>query len=287
MNLSFEILSEHICTWKLGERLLARYQARPEVPPTESPRPVLHPVFTLGGVPVTDFRPADHPWHHGIAWAFTYINGDTFWGGPTYRRATAAYEWMENHGQQIHRAWTKLPPPACGIVQEVEWRAAAGRPLLREIRTISASLAATGWALHFHSHFDNISGTELVCTSPVGEGRTEGGYFGLMWRGHPSWAHGKVFLAEGETDSAMGRHAAWLAYERPRTADSAPAVLIFRDDARNPRHPTAWFERHANQPLVTFAFAYREPWRISAGENFELRHEIIVRDGTWGEITKD
>jgi hypothetical protein len=268
-----------------GPRELAHYQAQPEVPANESPRPCLHPVFTLAGLPVTDFRPADHPWHQGISWAFTYIDGDTFWGGPTYRRATAAYEWLDNHGTQVHLGWEPLPGGECGFLQHLEWRSSARAPLLAETRRITAHLLhPTAWALRFHSRFTNLSGHELLCTSPVGQGRPEGGYFGLMWRGHPTWAQGRIHLPTGESPSAMGLPSPWLAYERPASAPGGPAVLLLRDDPRNPRHPTTWFERHAEQPLASFAFAYREPFAIAPAATFELRHEMIFCDGAWPEI---
>ena len=51
---------------------------------TSTPRPVLHPIRTLGGVVVSAQHPADHDWHCGVGMAIPDVNGTNFWGGGTY-----------------------------------------------------------------------------------------------------------------------------------------------------------------------------------------------------------
>jgi hypothetical protein len=57
---------------------LFRYVYRPDDPPLESPRPYLHPVRTLAGELVTDYRPGDHPWHKGISWSLPNVGPESF-----------------------------------------------------------------------------------------------------------------------------------------------------------------------------------------------------------------
>lgn len=44
-----------------GELLLFRYVYRPELEAKESPKPYFHPVNSLDGDTLTNFRPNDHP----------------------------------------------------------------------------------------------------------------------------------------------------------------------------------------------------------------------------------
>ena len=49
---------------------------------TEDGKPYVHPLATPSGVVLTDFRPADHPWHKGLWFAWKYVNGANVWETP-------------------------------------------------------------------------------------------------------------------------------------------------------------------------------------------------------------
>lgn len=40
----------------------------------DQPKPCFHPVALPGGEPLTDFRPADHPWHRALWFSWKFIN---------------------------------------------------------------------------------------------------------------------------------------------------------------------------------------------------------------------
>ena len=44
---------------------LFRYIYEPDMPQSESPKPFFHPVNTLAGDLITNYRPHDHVWHKG------------------------------------------------------------------------------------------------------------------------------------------------------------------------------------------------------------------------------
>ena len=46
--------------------MLWRYVYAPATPANESPRPYAHPVCSFYGDVLTNFRPNDHSWHHGL-----------------------------------------------------------------------------------------------------------------------------------------------------------------------------------------------------------------------------
>jgi hypothetical protein len=60
------------------EIVVAEYRTNPALLITESPRPYLHPVRTLGGAVVTELHPEDHPHHMGVSVSITDVSGRTF-----------------------------------------------------------------------------------------------------------------------------------------------------------------------------------------------------------------
>ena len=68
-----------------GEQLLCRYVYVSGEAHKESPKPYFHPLNSLAGDTLTNFRPNDHPWHHGLSFTLTNVSGWNFWGGPTCR----------------------------------------------------------------------------------------------------------------------------------------------------------------------------------------------------------
>ena len=283
MLLKLEEFNPHYCTIFCRDRLLLHYTAAAVVPRVESPKSYFHPLHTLNGTLVTDFAPADHPWHHGIAFAPTYVNNDTFWGGPSFTAERHTYEWLENHGRQEHVGWEINTSTADCIAwtQRLIWRNHAEARWMDEVRRIRVDIpSATGnyWRLSLEFALQNVTDQELLFASPVCRGRPEGGYFGLMWRGAPSFAQGRVFSADSKDGAdLMGTRSPWLAYIAP----SAEASLLFLDDPRNPRYPNPWFSRCGDLPLVSYALAYHEPYAIAPGQNLTLRYQILIADGIW------
>ena len=283
MALKLQEFTSGDCKIVFDDRLLLQYTAVSKQPSVESPKPFFHPVHTLRGTRVTDFAPADHTWHHGIAFAPTYINGDTFWGGPSFVLESHRYESLKNQGRQEHLAWEILTSNANCIAwkQRLAWRNHAEVQWIEEERHIQIDLplgAVGSWRLSFEFLLHNVSGRELVFESPVCRGRPEGGYFGLMWRGAPELANGRVFTEKLEDGAAtMGSRASWLAYVAP----AANVTLLFLDHPKNPRYPNPWFERHGDCPLVSYALAYHEPYILARDTSLALRYQIVVADGMW------
>ncbi|HEU0180964.1 MAG TPA: DUF6807 family protein, partial [Agromyces mariniharenae] len=90
---------------RAGDAVLAEYVARPDHPTSESPRPYLSPIRTLGGELVSLYRPHDHVWHKGIAWSLPVVGDENFWGGPTFVRGEG-YVQLPNNGEQRHVAFS-------------------------------------------------------------------------------------------------------------------------------------------------------------------------------------
>ena len=278
MSLEFEEFSRTCCKLRWKGRLLLRYLATPDCPRIESPKPCFHPVHSLSGTLITDYRPSDHPWHHGIAFAPAYVDDDTFWGGPTFVDRNQRYQWRDNHGRQEHRNWN-LVTSGPGFVcweQEVDWRDHAEARIMQDTRAIAIEAPwrdEHGWRLSMRIVLRNLTQRTLRLASPVCQGRESGGYFGLMWRGAPALAGSRLFTSAHTGTDVMDRRASWLACISP----AAGVSVLLIDDAANPRHPTPWFARN-NPLLASFALVNHEPWFFLPGEVLALRYQIIISD---------
>jgi hypothetical protein len=252
---------------------VACYVHRPQLPAELAPRPYLHPVRTLGGVPVTEMRPADHPHHLGVSMAVPDVSGVDFWGGRTYVRDRGPVE-LDNHGTQEHTGWLLRDTDGC--VEELSW-AREGRELLRERRTISAlALSGNAWALDFTSALTNVSGEDLSLGSPATQGRQGAGYGGFFWRAPKEDAAEPApdtFTedAEGE-DAVHGRTADWLAL-----AGQGWTLIFAGANAETREDP--WFVRTTGYPGVGSALAWRQRLPLPAGESVARRIVTVVVDG--------
>lgn len=101
---------------------LFEYHYRPGVDPSEVPKPYFHPLRTLKGHLVTNYRPTDHRWHTGLAMTFADLSGQNFWGGPTYVR-NKGYTWLPNYGRQDHVEWKEMVASDGGIrlTEVLQW----------------------------------------------------------------------------------------------------------------------------------------------------------------------
>ena len=118
--------------------VLFRYVYVPNTPANEAPRPYAHPVRSLAGDTLTNFRPHDHPWHHALSLTITSVSGVNFWGGPSHRAADG-YAWRDDHGVQVHRAWEGLSPNR--LEERLDWcEPKSGRDLLHEHRVLEPAL---------------------------------------------------------------------------------------------------------------------------------------------------
>lgn len=273
-----------------ADRLLFVYRYAGEEPQIESPRPYFHPLCTLAGESVTDFRPADHAWHHGLSMTCAELSGENFWGGPTWVTGHG-YAQLENNGRVDHEGWqegSQLGGSREGtspLEERLAWTTQAGERWLEERRRIAVDeIDAEGghWTLGLGFELRNVSGRALELGSPTTAGRPDAGYGGLFWRGPASFLGGRI-LAGGalEGPEVMGKRSPWLAFTGRHDGSGRTSTLVFVDDPRNPRYPTTWFVRNEPYACASFAFMFHEPYPLAAGEELVLRYRLIVADGAW------
>ncbi|PTX94475.1 PmoA family protein [Opitutus sp. ER46] len=259
---------------------LFRYVYAPATPAREAPRPYLHPVYARSGEILTNFRPNDHPWHHGLSLTINQVDGWNFWGGPTYR-AGEGYRWQENHGVQRHLEWVGLAPRR--LEQSVAWETGKGERLLNERRVLTVEdVTDHAWALGWQSVLRNVTARELVLSNyHSGQGLKGSHYTGLQFRGRREllddhgdaevgiWADGEV---SGEA-AVHGLSSAWMEW-RGQMDTTLRRVKVRFENGGEPVH---WFVRR-NNPLAALAFQFDRDRGLAPGGELRLHHRLVFTD---------
>lgn len=254
--------------------LLWRYVYIPDTPAREAPRPYAHPVCSLDGDVLTNFRPNDHPWHHGLSMTLTSVDGVNFWGGPSYRAADG-YQWREDHGVQRHRSWESLT--AARMEERIDWcDGKSDELLLRERRVLETTLNRDAWSLRWSSELFNITRRNLPLDNYHSGGGLAGSHYtGLQFRGARDLLdeHGDAAIgitAEGGRSgeaAVHGQAARWMEWACQHDGSLRRTRMRFE----NPPGPLPWFVR-ARNPLAAFAFHRDIAQPIEEGQVFRLSH---------------
>ena len=251
----------------VGDVEVAEYVTEPEVGPRDGPRPYLHPVRTLGGVPVTDVLPEDHRWHLGVSVAMQDVAGVNLWGGRTYVR-DRGYTWLDDHGRIVHDGWLAQAPDGFG--ERLLWQDPQGRTLLTETRTVAARAVPLGWELSFA--YALSAGTPVTLGSPATNGRPGGaGYGGFFWRATPGPATTFTASRDGE-ESVNGSAEPWVAITGP-----GPYTLVLRGLSGDDR----WFVRTGAGGYngVCAALAFERTITVAPEEPVQRSLTVLVADG--------
>ena len=262
------------------ERVLCRYVYAPEVAYQESPKPYFHPLNSFAGDTLTNFRPNDHPWPHGLAFTLTHFSDINFWGGPTCRPEDG-YQWRGDHGAQHHVAWTKLEAAGrtATLAHTLEWRTPK-ELIFREERAIGIAVdfSARSWSLHWRSRLVNASGRELSLGNPHSFGGKPGSHYtGLQFRGARELLddHGDAavkIVAEGNregVDAVHGAAARWMEWHGQLDETLRRVVIRFEN---NPG-PLHWFVRR-NYPLAALPLQFDQNLAVAVDTALEFDHTL-------------
>ncbi|KQQ09799.1 PmoA family protein [Rathayibacter sp. Leaf296] len=241
----------------------------------ESPRPFVHPLRTPSGVVVSDLRPADHDWHHGLSLAVSNIRiGDepdeiNLWGGVTWVPGDG-YRQLDNNGSQLVESVSEEHD---GVRLRVGWYDAGGRRFLEEERRLTVHEGPTATVLEVVSEWTSQTERLLGFGSPTTAGRPGAGYGGLFLRAAPCLDGARVLAPHGESADAMGRAEEWLALV------GAGVTVAMRADSANPVAPTPWFVRSEGTPMLCAAPFFHEVWTLPPAESARWRWQVLVADG--------
>ncbi|MEZ0164278.1 DUF6807 family protein [Kineococcus sp. LSe6-4] len=252
--------------------VLARLDDGSATPRVHSPRPFLHPVHSLAGVPVSAAGPVLHRHQNGLSLALPDVEGTNHWGGRTYVSGQGPTLLMDHGRQEL----TGLRAAGEGdrLEADVRWVDRDGEPQLDEQRSLTAHVLPhqEAWLLDWRSRL--LPRRDLTLTSPVSRGRVGAGYGGVYWR----LAHAEetvLFTAAAEGEAAvMGSRTPWLAFAR-RHGRSWSSVLLVQD-RHGPVLP--WFARGTDYVGAGPALAWDEPRVLAAGVPVEVGLLTVVVD---------
>lgn len=263
-----------------GDGLLCRYVYVPETAANESPKPYFHPVNSLAGDTLTNFRPNDHPWHHALSFTLNNVSGANFWGGPTCLRGDG-YKWRDDHGAQHHVAWQKLETAGdrAVLAHTLAWRR-LDETLFEETRSleITVNAAARAWSLRWRSRLANVSGRELSLGNPHSHGGLAGSHYtGLQFRGARELLDDHMdaaikITAEGGLEGVSAVHGAaarWMEWHG-QLDETLHRVIIRFENHTGPLH---WFVRR-NYPLAAFPVQFDQNLTVPAGGTLEFDHSL-------------
>ncbi|MGW0206950.1 DUF6807 domain-containing protein [Streptomyces sp. NPDC003233] len=273
-----------------GVELFA-YVYRPEAA-WEAPRPYLHPVRTLAGAVVTDYRPNDHRWHKGLSLTASHLSGANLWGGNTYVHGQGYLELPERVGSMRHAGFDEVSAAdgRATIAERLTWHPYDGELWAEEERRIEVHDVdpdSGSWALTWTSAITNRRAEPLVFGSPTTAGRELAGYTGLFWRGPRAFRAGRIIGPQGEGPALMGTRAPWLAYCGEHDGTDGHATLVFAHAPENDHsgaggtHPAHWFVRNDPVAAVAASWSFFEELELATGDTLRRRYRVVVADGAW------
>ncbi len=276
---------------------LFSYVYRPEAA-FEAPKPYLHPLRTLTGQVVTDYRPNDHRWHKGLQLTASHLSGQNLWGGNTYVHGEGYLPLPERVGSMAHVAFDELTAQDGGLViaERLTWHPHDGELWAEERRRIevrNVDPAAGTWALVWSTAVTNRRSEPLRFGSPTTHGREMAGYTGLFWRGPRAFRGGRVLAPHAEGPELMGQQAPWLAYCGEHDGADGHATLVFEHAPENAHagdggtHPAHWFVRNDPFAAVAPSPAFFDELELEPGDTLSRRYRVTIAAQAWerDEIT--
>ena len=223
-------------------------------------RPYFHPLYDPSGTQVlTQDRPDDHPWQHGIFTGFHRVNGFNYWKEDEGRQRFVRLKNVRQEGDSVQ--WTSL----------VELVAPNGDIVLEEENAIT---------VHAPKSDSYLVNFELVLRA-----RGEDVAFGKFFVGGLSvrmpWDKENPRQTHLNSEGLIGRaaeqkRAAWCTVERPFGAQVF-GIAIF-DHPTNPNHPPSW--RVDEQGLINPNVSGLADWSIPANQERRFRYQLLMYRGT-------
>jgi hypothetical protein len=223
-------------------------------------RPYLHPVFDPSGRHVlTQDRPDDHPWQHGIFTGFHRVNGFNYWKEDEGRqRFVRLSDLKQEPGRVSWRALIELVSPRGDVVLEEENTIAFHAPRSPDSYLIDFSLLlrAKDQDVQLGKFF--VGGLSVR----------------MPWnKENPRQTHLNSNGLRGRAGEQ--KRAAWCTVEQPFGEETFGFAIL--DHPRNANHPPSW--RVDEQGLINPNVSGLNDWSIPAGQERRFEYRILVYRG--------
>lgn len=272
-----------------GEREVASYVTSTGLPADETPKPYFHPVRTPAGTVITDFRPDDHLWHHGLWYGMPSVNDSNMWGGVTYVGVdnappeTNGYVSLPNQGEIRHLSWESISDSEAE--EQLDWLDRTGAGLLTETRQIQVRQPEPSyWVMDFRSTLTNASDVPVVLETPAQGGRPDGGYGGLFLRLNPELRVQDIVGDNGPLTTS-GSASDWILVHA-ESSDGQQVTLGLGHASDWPREKR-WLLRSGNFEGFNWSIAYEDALQLEPGESLSLGHRLLIADGSLSRAELD
>jgi hypothetical protein len=220
-------------------------------------RPYFHPLRDASGRRVlTEDRPADHPWQHGIFTGFHRVNGFNYWKEDEGHQRFVRLLAFNARAQSVSwRALVEFVAPDGKTVLEEEDAIRVYAPESPDVYMIDFDfvLRARGEDVNFGKFF--VGGLSVR----------------MPWdKANPRQAHLNSNGLRGR--ECEQKRAAWCTTERP-FGDTIFGIAVL-DHPTNAVHPPGW--RVDEQGLINPNVSSVSDWKIPAGEQRRFRHRLLI-----------
>jgi hypothetical protein len=223
-------------------------------------RPYLHPLRDASGrILLTEDKPADHPWQHGIFTGFHRVNGFNYWKEDEgHQHFVRLLDLTQTADAVSWRALVEFDAPNGSVVLEEEDAITIHAPESEEAYAIDFQLLLRAKALDvsFGKYF--VGGLSVR----------------MPWdKEHPRQTHLNSNGIRGR--ECEQKRAAWCTVERPFGAETY-GIAVF-DHPGNANHPPAW--RADEQGLINPNLSALADWSITSKQERRFRYRLLVYRG--------
>lgn len=253
-------------------------------------KPFFHPVAPGGAVPLTNFKPTDHPWHYGLWFSWKYINHPNDTNHVNY--------WEEDKVTGQAQGKTRWDDPV--IVTQADGRAViqmnlsyvspSGHTDMTEIRDlrVSAPTADGSFTIDWSARFTVGDQDVILDRTPLlGEpgGVVYGGYGGLSARMVPLPVTMSLVTTSGPPEPYVtNRTRPFAAAVGCNFSDGAKDIggLAMFTDPANTGGLAPWYIISSQQmPFLCEALLAPKPLTVAAHGKMALRYRIGISAKAW------
>lgn len=250
-----------------GEKVVWQLVADPK-----QPKVYFHPLASVDGDVLTNFRPADHPWHHGLWWSWKFINGLNYWEeDPKTHQSEGVTELTaveftpsDDFSASAELSISYHPPGEAAVMTE------------RRVLSVTRPDADGRYRIDWTSKFTAGSADVDLGRTPLPHqpgGKSYGGYAGLSLRLVQQAGDWSVTTSDGPSafTDAHGKAFRWVDF-----SSAGPGVAMF-DHPQNLRHPSPWY-LHNKSPMSFFSPSplFNEPLVLKAGQTVDFQYRVLI-----------
>lgn len=270
-------------TIAIGGVEVARYSVASDVNRVDLSKPHFHPLRTRAGIEITGFAPEDHPWHHGLMFAFPRVNGHNLWGGGTFHDLDRGYVVVDDHGRMDHVRWEEVSSTedSTRLVEHNAWRGRNEQELLEERREWRVEPVhigdVDGYLIDLDTTLINPAPSAVALATPAGRGRPDGGYGGLFLRLAVGFTADALIAEDGPVQASGHESRTFVVHGQTAAGEPVTLGLSFRD-AAGPG-VQKWLYRFEDFASIGWAHAYDTDLEVAAHGSLRFAHRLIVLDG--------